>query len=97
MGLGDAMRRLQRLDAWYERGLDKDGKMAKERDLLLSALNHIPVELPIACFPQEVPEDLDGDGAVSFFEAAAATSCCRIPTPDGSRAQPTRKAASRAR
>jgi len=87
VGLGDAIRRLNLLDQRYSRGLDQTGVYAVERDLLYNALNMIPIDLPVKCFPDSMPQDLDGDGVISFFEAAATTSCCRImPSPDSSRA-----------
>jgi hypothetical protein len=73
------------LDQKHANGWDTGGSAAKERDLLYEALNKVVLDLPIACFPDEMPEDLDGDGDISFFEAAANTSCCRIVPPKSSR------------
>jgi len=85
VGLGDAIRRLILLDQRYKMGLDAEGVYAVERDLLYNALNMIPIDLPVKCFPDEMPQDLGGDGVLSFFEAAATTSCCRIVKKDTSR------------
>ena len=67
------------LQARYSRGLDLEGRYAVEREMLTDALNRIPVVQKVLCFPDQMPEDLDldGDGAVSFYEYAAASGCCR--------------------
>lgn len=92
IGLGDGIRRLQYLDKRYSMGLDPEGALAIERELLTDALNAYPVEHEVLCFPDQMPADLDGDGAISFFEFAAATSCCRtdLSAPDTSRTKTDR-------
>jgi hypothetical protein len=92
-GLGDAIKRFVHLSWRYSQGLDKTGDNARERDLLQQALNVIPMELQVSCMPDSAPRDLDGDGAISFFEAAATSSCCRIPRQDTSRSSRRQKRA----
>lgn len=101
LGLGDALRRLNWLDKMYSHGSDATGSVALERQMLLDALNRIPVELPVSCLAGREPNDLDGDNAVSFFEFAAQSSCeCRIPKAETSRfmrKDPRRKRSNTAR
>ncbi len=80
LGLGDAVLRLIHVVAEAQTGV-RDGEgyaaLLRERELLLEALNRIPLE--------DLRFDCDGDGApdtgskpISIFEASATTSCCRI-------------------
>ena len=88
IGLGDGIRRLQWLHQRWSMGYDRNGALAIEREMLTDALNDaFTVEHEVRCFPDQMPKDLDGDGAINFYEYAAATSCCRMSpgAPDKSR------------
>lgn len=84
-GLGSAIRRLMELQGRYQRGLDTEGRLAVERELLTDALNRISVEQKVLCFPDQMPADfdLDGDGSVDFYEYAAVSACCRADLASG--------------
>lgn len=78
VGLGEAIMRFTELQKRYAAGLDQDGAFAAEREMLREALNSVRVKLPIVCLPGQEPRDLDGDGSISFFEAAVTTDCCHF-------------------
>jgi len=73
LGLGDAVRRLIRLDREYSSGpIDAKGRL--ERDLLAEALDQYPVNIVMECV------DEDGDGIpddIGIFQKAAKDNCCR--------------------
>lgn len=81
MGLGDAIKRLTYIE-WAGRIGGLTSEMRAERQMLLAALNHIPLHVGFDC---------DGDGVpdtIEIFEHAAATSCCRLRVP-GESANPS--------
>lgn len=71
MGLGEAMRRLLDVEIRYRHG-GATAELAKERDLLLQALNRVEIQLGFDCNRDGVPD------TVEIFQESAATSCCRI-------------------
>lgn len=87
MGLGDTIRRLRELDLRYHSMVATPAEKV-ERGLITEALNQVPVVLNVECYPDQIPKDLDGDGAIDFFEAAAMTGCCALPERRTSRAAP---------
>lgn len=71
MGLGEAMRRLLDIEIRYRHGGATED-LARERNLLLQALNRVEIQLGFDC-------DRDGVAdTVEIFQQAAETSCCRI-------------------
>ena len=73
MGLGDAIKRLIRVEELRARGLDLiPSEMAAERDMIVDALNTHELELGFVCDIPDAPQD------VGIFEQAATTSCCRL-------------------
>lgn len=82
MGLGEALRRLLDIEIRYRHGGSTEG-LARERNLLLQALNRVEIQLGFDCNRDGVPD------TVEIFQQAAETSCCRItdlsgvaPAPD---------------
>lgn len=71
MGLGEAMRRLLDVEIRYRHG-GATAELARERDLLLQALNRVEIQLGFDCNRDGVPD------TVEIFQQAAETSCCRI-------------------
>jgi hypothetical protein len=71
MGLGEAMRRLLDVEIRYRHG-QASAELARERDLLLQALNRVEIQLGFDCNRDGVPD------TVEIFQQAAETSCCRI-------------------
>jgi len=82
MGLGDIIRRLMHIE-WQGRHTGLSHEIRSERDLLLEALNAVPVTIGFDC-----NADGDLDHGVGIFLQAASTSCCRISAPDSSRYTP---------
>lgn len=86
MGLGDAIRRLLEVEIAVRYGIGNHSENLKERDMLLHALNHIPLSLGFDCNQDGTPD------TVEIFREAASSSCCRLVSlPD----QKTRKDTSR--
>lgn len=80
MGLGEAIQRLMQVEFIYRMGAGQvPEKLLEERNMLLEALNVIPVEVGFDCNSDAVPDD------VGIFAQAVATSCCRILPLDTSR------------
>lgn len=72
MALGDVIRRLMHIEFQGRLGgLSSDVQV--ERDMLLEALNVVPVVVGFDCNGDNIP-----DYSVGLFKQAAATSCCRI-------------------
>jgi hypothetical protein len=71
MGLGEAMRRLLDVEIRFRHG-QASAELARERDLLLQALNRVEIQLGFDCNRDGVPD------TVEIFQQAAETSCCRI-------------------
>lgn len=71
MGLGEAMRRLLDVEIRYRHG-GATRELARERDLLLQALNRVEIQLGFDCNQDGVPD------TVEIFQQSAETSCCRI-------------------
>ena len=78
MGLGEAMRRLLDVEIRYRHG-GATAELARERDLLLQALNRVEIQLGFDCNRDGVPD------TVEIFQQAAETSCCRITDLSGVR------------
>ena len=72
MGLGDVVRRLTTLE-WQVRSGSLTPQNHAERNMLLEALNVIPVVVGFDCDGDGVP-----DANVGMFKEAAHTSCCRL-------------------
>lgn len=77
MGLGDVIRRLMHIE-WQGRHTGLSPDVRSERDMLLEALNVIPVVVGFDC-----NDDGKIDYGVGIFAQAASTSCCRLTTPGG--------------
>lgn len=75
MGLGEAVRRLLDVEIQYRHG-QRGETLVKERDLILSALNRVELQLGFDCNSDGVPD------TVEIFQQAAETSCCRITSFD---------------
>jgi hypothetical protein len=74
MGLGDAIRRLMKVEHLYAAGVAKvPADLIEERDLIIAALNdQFELNLGFDCNADDVPD------TVAIFEQTAQTSCCRI-------------------
>lgn len=86
MGLGEAVKRLMRVELLLQTGLAPSDQMKAERQMILEALNTHQLSLGFDCDNDGVPD------TVEIFKQAAETSCCRIVPADTSR---KRKASSR--
>ncbi|NBP25428.1 MAG: hypothetical protein EBU81_12955 [Proteobacteria bacterium] len=75
MGLGEAVRRLLDVEIQYRHG-QRGEALVRERDLILSALNRVELQLGFDCNSDGVPD------TVEIFQQAAETSCCRITSFD---------------
>lgn len=83
MGLGDIIRRLMHIE-WQGRHTGLTHEVRTERDMLLEALNVVPVIVGFDC-----NEDGVVDHGVGIFAQAASTSCCRLKkSADSSRYSP---------
>lgn len=71
VGLGEAIRRLTHVE-WMSRIGSLDGDLQLEREMLLQALNVIPVQIGFDCNNDGIPD------TVEIFAQAASTSCCRL-------------------
>lgn len=79
MGLGEAIRRLLDVEIQYRHG-QRGETLVKERNLILSALNRVELQIGFDCNSDGTPD------TVEIFQQAAETSCCRITTlPSNSR------------
>jgi len=78
MGLGEAVKRLLNLEIRFNQGPRTD-ELVAEREMLLTALNAVELDLGFDCNEDGVPD------TVEIFQKSAATSCCRILPTDGSR------------
>lgn len=81
MGLGDAVKRLMRVEFLAQRGLGVPENVKTERQMLVEALNTHKLKLGFACEPLE--DDLQKD--IGIFEQSASTSCCRLAPVKSSR------------
>ena len=85
MGLGDAIRRLIHIEWTFRTGATAvPEQLLEEREMLLEALNVVPIDVGFDCNADGVPD------TVEIFQQAASTSCCRL-MPPGSRAPVKRK------
>jgi len=76
MGLGEAVRRLIHVEFMFRSGAGAvPEKLLDEREMLLEALNVIPVDVGFDCNVDGVPD------TVEIFEQAVSTSCCRLMPP----------------
>ena len=71
MGLGSAMRRFMQLE-WQVRQGFANPSDAAEREMLLTALDAIPLDIGFDCNVDGVPDTVD------IFQKSAASSCCRL-------------------
>jgi hypothetical protein len=71
MGLGEAMTRIDKLGSKKDRGIATPEER-EEYSLLMSALNHIQIEIGFDCDNDGVPDTID------IFNQTASTSCCRL-------------------
>jgi len=82
VGLGDAIKRVISVELRYAHGHSAVPEaLLEERDMLVAALNQIPLDLGFNCDGSDVPESIE------IFRTAAETSCCRIVDGDNSRRQ----------
>lgn len=72
MGLGEAVRRLFTVESILRFQSNADPKLVQERNLLLEAMDRIPIEIGFDCNSDGVPD------TVAIFKEAAETSCCRL-------------------
>lgn len=84
MGLGEAIQRLIHVEFMFRQGFGTVPEaLLAERQMLLEALNVVPIQVGFDCNSDGVPD------TVEIFEHAASTSCCRlVPSPDKSRYSP---------
>lgn len=71
VGLGEALRRLLDLEIRMRHGVSTE-HLTRERDLILTALNKVELNLGFDC---------DGDGlpeSIALFKETSETSCCRL-------------------
>ena len=85
LGLGEAVRRLLSLELRVTRGLSLGPEDRSEREMLLSALNAVKLDLGFDCNSDGVPD------TVEIFEQSANTSCCRLVYEDTSRRKPAKR------
>ena len=96
MGLGAAIRRLINIEFQFRMG-QNNPRLLEERELLITAMDHLNIEIGFDCDRDGVPDNME------IFQAAATTSCCRLlPTssrreisPEPSLSKPTRISSSR--
>lgn len=86
MGLGEAMKRLIMLHTKVT-GRFATPDERDERDLILTALNEIKLDLGFDCNMDGVPD------TVAIFAQSAETACCRLVPADTSRRAPAKKMA----
>jgi hypothetical protein len=73
MGLGSAIRRFMDIEFQMRLGgSGRDEETKLEREMLLQALDAVPLDLGFDCNVDGVPD------TVEIFRQSAATSCCRI-------------------
>lgn len=73
LGLGEAIRRLIRVEMMYARGLTADRTLLDESHLITDALNQQ--------YQLDLGFDCDGDGvpdSIEIFTKSAETACCRL-------------------
>jgi hypothetical protein len=88
IGLGEAIQRLTHVEAMYRRGVSSvPAELLAERDLLVSAMNNIQIDLGFDCNQDGIPD------TVEIFQKTASTSCCRL-VPFSSSRKPPKAAAS---
>jgi len=80
LGLGEAIRRLIRVEMMYARGLTADKTLLEESHLITDALNQqYQLDLGFDCNDDGIPDTIE------IFTKSAETACCRL-VPDGPRA-----------
>ena len=89
MGLGTAIRRLLDVEKRFNSGMRSE-EITAERNLLLTALDDIKLDIGWDCDEDGVPD------TVEIFQKSASTSCCRI-LPGGSDKPPRSKSTPRVR
>lgn len=82
VGLGEAIQRLIAVEFRYRHGAGGEEKLLEERQMLLEAMNHIPIDIGFDCNNDGVPD------TVAIFQQAASTSCCRLMPYESSRKSP---------
>tara|TARA_Y100001973_G_C5004044_1_gene235088 strand:+ start:250 stop:582 length:333 start_codon:yes stop_codon:yes gene_type:complete len=84
VGLGEAVRRVNKLNDRIVRGLANQDQVS-EHDLLMDALNEVKIDLGFDCDEDGIPDTIE------IFAKTASTSCCRLVefTPAPSRARKT--------
>ena len=87
VGLGEAIRRVNRLHSKMGRGIASTEEKS-EHDLLMDALNEIKIDLGFDCDNDGIPDTIE------VFAKTAKTSCCRL-VPSDSKPQRRKKTTSR--
>jgi hypothetical protein len=73
LGLGEAIRRLIRVEMMYQRGMTPNKELLAESDLIVEALNReFQLDLGFDCNQDGIPDTIE------IFARTAETSCCRI-------------------
>ena len=73
LGLGEAIRRLIRVEMMYARGLTADKTLLEESHLITEALNQqYQLDLGFDCNGDGIPDSVD------IFTKSAETACCRL-------------------
>lgn len=73
LGLGEAIRRLIRVEMMYTRGLSPGKELLEESGLIVDALNlEYQLDLGFDCNGDNIPDSID------IFAKSAETACCRI-------------------
>ena len=88
MGLGEAVRRLIHVEWMFRSGAGTlPEQLLSEREMILEALNVIPVEVGFDCNADGIPDTID------IFARSAATSCCRLMPPTAAKKATKKKTA----
>ena len=73
LGLGEAIRRLIRVEMMYARGITPGTELLEESGLIVEALDKkFQLDLGFDCAEENVPE------GIGIFAQSAATACCRL-------------------
>ena len=88
VGLGEAVKRINRLDNKIIRGIGS-AEEKNEHNLLMEALNEIKIDLGFDCDEDGIPDTIE------VFAKTAKTSCCRLVPSDGEPKKKKRRTSSR--
>ena len=78
MGLGDAVRKTNNLQALINSGVGTERQKSEYR-LIMNALNEIQIDVGFDCDGDGIPDNIE------IFQQTAETECCRLMEVDTSR------------